>query len=607
MFRVVMGARREPEKIFSDPSGSFRVDGIDPGTWTIEAVTGGKVPARKTGIRIESEQVVDLGTLVLEDGKTLRGRVLDARDEAPVAGAAVRASVPQGLSFDFRRVVEGPGTMTDMDGTFAIEGLDAGSRNLTAEHPDYATAETRVEVPADGQPAEAVVRLLRGGTLTGTVRDAQRQPVAGTTVVLSGRMFGMDTKTAETGPDGRYSFDRLAPGDYNAMRPTDGSGRIMLRMGTKNVTIVEGQVTTLDFDETSKISLRGRVLRGQQPVGGAMLVFLADGSTSGLQTTQSDESGAYQVGLDRAGKYRVMVQSGGGGGMRFAGGSGVEITVPDQPESTIDVVLSTSGIQGRITDAEGSPVTAVVTARRDGAAASDPAAQSMGQSGTDGAYSLDGLAQGTYRVSASATGYQVAESYPVVLGESSPAATVDLRLEKGTSLRGRVVDAQGRGITGALVFLAASGSSGAGARPATTDVNGDFVATAPSSGAMDVTAVAPGWAPARAAGIVASGGDEPAVVLRASFGGKVRVQVQGSNGAPVSGIHATARPSLPFPGSDFAGFMNRPQPTAADGSTSLSLLAPGTYDVSIPDRTDVPPLQVTVTEGGEALASFRLP
>jgi protocatechuate 3,4-dioxygenase beta subunit len=608
MFRFVLG-RQDPEKIFSDPSGAFRVDDIDPGTWTIEAIAGGKVPAKKTGVRIDSEQVVDLGTLVLEDGKSLRGRVLDARDDSPVAGASVRASVPQGLSFDFNRVVESGGAMTDLDGTFTIEGLDAGSRNLSAEHADYATAEIRVEIPADGEPAEAVLRLLRGGTLTGVVRDAQKQPIAGTSIVLGGRMFGMDTKAVETGPDGRYTFERLAPGDYNAMRPPDGSGRLVLRMGAKNVTIAEGQTTTLDFDEAPKISLSGRVLRGQQPVGGAMLIFLGEGGGAGLQTTQSDESGAYQVGLDHAGKYNVMVQSGaGGGGMRFASGGGVAITVPDQAEAKVDVVLSAGGIQGRISDADGNALTdAVVSARRDGAEAGPASMPSMGQSDAGGAYSLDGLGPGTYRLSASANGYQTAESYPVVLTDASPAATVDLRLEKGTSLRGKVVDTQGRGIAGAMVFAAAAGTAGTGARPATTDVNGDFVATAPSSGAMDVTAVAPGWAPARAAGIVATGGDEPAVVLQASFGGRIRVQVQGSNGAPVPGIQASARPSLPYPGSDFAGFMNRPQPTAADGSASLSLLAPGTYEVSIPDRTDVPALQVSVAEGGEALASFRLP
>jgi large repetitive protein len=379
-------------------------------------------------------------------------------------------------------------------------------------------------------------------------------------------------------------------------------------MGAKNVTIAEGQTTTLDFDEAAKISLSGRVLRGQQPVSGAMLIFLGEGGGAGLQTTQSDENGAYQVGLDHAGNYNVMVQSGGGGGgMRFASGGGVAITVPDQVAANVDVVLSAGGIQGKITDADGNAVTdAVVSARRDGAAAGPASMPSMGQSDAGGAYSLDGLGPGTYRLSASATGYQTAESYPVILSDASPASTVDLRLEKGTSLRGKVVDTQGRGIAGAMVFAAAAGTAGTGARPATTDVNGDFVATAPSSGAMDVTAVAPGWAPARAAGIVASGGEEPAVVLHASFGGKIRVVVLGSSG-PVAGTQVTARPVQPFPGSDFASFMNRSQPTGADGSTSLSLMAPGSYDVSIPDRTDVASIQVTVAEGGEAVASFRLP
>src|SRR5262249_44092001 len=141
-----------------------------------------------------------------------------------------------------------------------------------------------------------------------------------------------------------------------------------------------------------------------------------------------------------------------------------------------------------------------------------------------------------------------------------------------------------------------------------TDVNGDFVATAPSSGAMDVTAIAPGWAPARAASVTASGSaDEPAVILHASFGGEIRVQVSSAAGSPVPGIQLSAPAVVPFPGSDLAGFMNRPQPTAADGSSSVSLLSPGTYEVSIPDRTDVAPIQVSVSEGGEAVAAFRLP
>ncbi len=592
------------EDTFTDPSGSFKLEDVDPGTVTVEARARGKAPARRQGVKVAAEQTVDVGTLTPADGRTLRGRAVALADGAPVAGASILASLPQGF---FRFGGEGGASMalSGADGAFEIAGLESRTYTLEAAHPDYAPTELKVDVPEGQDPPETLLRLSRGGTLEGTVRDASKQPVPGAAVVVMQGTFSGAPRSATTGPDGRYAVEKLPAGQYSAMRVPDGDN-VLAGLGMKQATIREGEATTLDFDETAKITVSGRLLRGGKPIGEATLMFLQGegGMPGSMKTTQADADGRYQVGLDAPGRYNVMVQRGG----MFGGGRTLPVDVPDQPAVSQDLVLSGGAITVRVVGPDGKPPSqCAVRVVKDGAADS-MLAQSGGLTESDGTRQFDDLDPGTYRVTASASGYRNAEAYPVGVAEGAATPTVELRLEIGKPLRGRVLDPQGRPVPQAMVAIAPAGGSDAAALFATCDVNGAFAGTTPSDGPIDVAAVAPGYAVGRLSGVTPPDDpDAPGPEIRLTRGGRVRVTVTGADGKPASGVQIVLRASPPFLGSSLGMMGGLSAATGGDGVTVVGPLTAASYEVVATSGTRRGSETVTVPEGGEASVAVILP
>jgi hypothetical protein len=374
---------------------------------------------------------------------------------------------------------------------------------------------------------------------------------------------------------------------------------------TKSVVIQEGEVTVLDFDESRQISVSGIVYHGDQPLARAQLYFTREFSLSDFQVAESDLDGHYEVGLEEPGRYRVLVQT---GPPQSGGGASTEIIVPDQEYVIQDIHLGGDGIRGRVSDSAGRPLKdAVVSAVRDGA----PPEESgflVASTDTDGRYAIQGLREGSYRVTATAAGFRIGVAYPVTIEVGSSHSDIDFSLDGGDTFRGVVVDPFDRGLGGAAVVAAPSGSvSSWGAATAETDVNGTFQLTAPTDGPIDVTALARGWAPARVMGVLPSVGDDaPPLILRAGRGGRLRIQVVGEDGAPRSGVSLSIRAVPPFLGSELVELLGPPAPTDASGSSFLDNLLPWTYEIHAPGHS-VAPIRQAVQEGAESLAVIQLP
>jgi hypothetical protein len=326
-----------------------------------------------------------------------------------------------------------------------------------------------------------------------------------------------------------------------------------------------------------------------------------------LRSANADAEGRFEVGLDAPGHYFVDVLGGGLGAMR--GAVTAEIDVPDEPEVARDVVLSALSISGRVSDTAGNPIArANVVAEGEAGGTDGRPRRPSANTAPDGSYTIEGVEPGRYQVTASANGYRTEKAGPIEVAEGAAAPRVDLTLAKGRLLRGRVIDPEGRGVPDTMVFVVAGGETRP-SQPVQTDVNGTFETTAPSEGSVDVVALPPGWAPARLAGIVPPvDEDAPPIEVRVSAGGKLRVMLVGGEPArPLAGIVPSIQPVPAYPGSTLAMMRNRPEPTGPDGQTVLGLLAPGVYEVSLPTRKDVRPVQVPVAESGEALAQVTVP
>ena len=600
-------SRVYPEETSIDPSGSFTLEGMGAGSVTLEVTSKGKVPARKSGIKVVSGQTVDAGTLTLVDGRTLRGRVLAASDSSPVVGATVGASLGQGTrAMLFAVPGSTGGAASGGDGSFEITGLESRRYTLSVNHPEWAPAESSIDVPEGEDPPEQTIRLTRGGALTGTVRDAAKQPVADKRIRVS-QETGSTSRQATTGTDGRYSFDKLPAGTYSVMRTPDGNVFTMSNIGLKPAEVRDGETTVVDFDEAAKITVSGRVLRSGKAVSEASLVFLA-GAEGGIPTefkgAESDAEGRYQVGLDKAGPYQVMVQVGG----RFAGsGNPMTIQVPDQPAVTQDIVVPGNGVAGRVIDGEGKPVSgAIVRARREGGEESSLFG-SMDSSEPDGAWRIDGLEPGTYRITASASGYKNTERYPITVG-ADDAPGVELRLERGRSFRGRVVDPMDRPMSRAMVLVAPAGVTEMSFSDFTSDINGVFATAAPGDGALDITAFVDGYGAARAKGFVPSGeSEEPEITLRLTPGGRVRVLVTGTDGKPVAGARIVGEANPRFLGSEFSIFSGGRLTTGSNGVVTLGPWTAGSYELTALEGARKGSQSVNVTDGGETRVTIVLP
>ncbi len=601
--------RVKSEHEFTDPAGAFRVDELDPGTYTIEVGTDRYASATKAELVVVAEQVADAGTLTLPSRSVLRGRVVAARDRAPVSGATVRVALVEGPG---QPAVAGAKTSwtetTASEGTFATKELPAGTFEVAVEHPQFARATTRVSFQPDRDTPELTLELARGGTLTGTVLNGKLDPVPGVRIVVALAAAG-DSRIADTGSDGRYFIDGLAPGSYTVTRESER--RQSAASDRKIANITEGETTTVDFDERPSVLVSGMVMRGDAPIPSAGIHFVpmdVPALRKGV-STQSNEDGRYQIGLHHGGRYQVSVVFAVNGGSNTH--NVVTLTIPDQPEVRQNIVFNVQSISGRVVDPEGRGVKGVlVTATPDRAANAGSARQSIAMTTDGGVFSLEAIEPATYRVTARARGYGQGELYPVNVGQDYAAVSdLELGLTRGWLMRGRLVDPQGQGVPGALVVVAPRGTAESGYLPAQTDGTGRFRVTAPADAPVSVAAISPRFAPA-----VQNDVEQPAnedgfeVVLQASEGGTLRVRVvRQGGGGPVPGAQVAFRPVPLFPGCDVVMERNRPKSTDADGATIVTRLYPGTYFVSIVGRRDSPAVQVGVEDGAESNVVIEVP
>ena len=583
------------DRSYSDATGAFQVDDLPPGAYTVEVAAERYATLVKRDVDVAADRTSDLGTLTLGSRARLLGRVVAARDRAPVAGAVVRIALGE------QRWIE----TTDVGGEFATPDLPKGTLDVAIEHPQFAGWQRRIPFEPDADNPALVLELFRGGALAGAVVNGDLDPVPGARIVATQSPDPV-SRTADTGPDGRYFIDGLAPGSYSVVRQLEGNAATL---DTKAATIREGETTTVDFDEQARILVRGTVLRGDTPIPDASLSFIGSESAGrriGGQA-RSDQAGTYQIRLRRAGRYQVAVVFGLDGAPNAH--NVVMLDIPDQPDFYQDIVFNVQAITGRVTDKQQRAVKGViVTALRDSASASNGSRQTMTTTAEDGAFRLDAIDPGTYRVTARARGYAAAEAYPVAVREHEPDPDLELSMERGWILRGRVLDPAGKGVGGALIVVAPPGAAESGFLPTQTDAAGAFRITAPSDGPVNVAAISPRFAPAVQTGIeMPPDGRQGEVLLNVGPGGTLRVRVERGNGDPAPGQAIAYQPLPMFPGSDVVLDRNPARSTGADGTTRIPLLYPGSYIVSIIGRRDVPASQAVVSDGAETEVVFEIP
>jgi hypothetical protein len=158
---------------------------------------------------------------------SIKGRVVGDAGE-PLSGVVVYAS-SRGFGPNAFGVRAQHSATSDDDGNFSVGGLEPGLYGLSASIPAYVSESD----PTTGDAAEiyrpgdtATVRLVKGGVITGSVTDAQGQPLVASTV-RAFRVRDLDGHTTEapynftldgrTDDRGVYRIYGLRPGVYVVM------------------------------------------------------------------------------------------------------------------------------------------------------------------------------------------------------------------------------------------------------------------------------------------------------------------------------------------------------------------------------------------------------
>jgi protocatechuate 3,4-dioxygenase beta subunit len=557
---VTAGRRRLWTRSGAD--GTFTVRPAPAGDWRLAVSAPRYVRTNRSIARAQlGEKPVEV---FLREGATITGRVTDDQ-RRPVTAAKVRA-----VESENRGLSGAPTAVTAEDGTFTLRRVPAvEALRLVVTHADFEPASLGDLGLKPGEARAGIAfSLRRGAVLTGVV-TAGDAPLGGVQmyVTVSRAGFGAPPRSivgpmwswprVTTGPDGRFRIGGLAPGEYSVTAAKTGYAR-----ETKDVVVADGRgpeplAFALESEAVIAGSARGK--RGTGVPDQTVTARAADAASRSSSAARTLADGSFRIeGLKPGVSYNLFVSS--------AGSNAPRKTVA-APAEGVEIVLAGMGrIAGRVVDAEGRPVPEFqVSAQTDktsgGSGWVNPIRQDV--SSETGEFIVENAPAGALEVRVVAKGYQAARVGGIAVEEGETRAGVEVKLVRGATLHGRVVEARsGRPVPEVDV---STDSAPAGV---TTDADGAFSIEGVTPGKARVTARGPEYATASEFVEVAETGGT--VELKLSPGASVSAAVVSPSGEPQAGAEAT----LAQAGQNYGGTKAVAGP---DGRVKYSHLSPGRY------------------------------
>ena len=471
MMRMGPGRGRGPyeRQPFHAEDGSFVLEDVPAGRWTVEAFAPGFQPGSAAAVTVAEGESSDAVEVRLTKGGVVSGRVLESRTGKPILDATVRVE-PSGGGPRMGMMRMGPDgsddeTSTDADGRYELTGLAPGTWVLTASHPDWSEATSTVEIK--DAPASADVRLGRGGSIGGTVLGGAR-PVAGAQVTLQpsgdagmrmGGFAGGGDQSALSDEAGRFRFDRLNPGRYQ------------LSAALRDQTSAPADAV-LTGDDTQDVQLTlatGALLKG-------VVSGLPESQLSGVMVNASGQDYFASARTAAGGSFElsgvpegvITLRANAGDFMTSSRSASATVTIgPGQAEAAAEIVFEAGyRVDGHVTRG-GRPVPdATVMAFPDGGNRRSANARTD----DSGGYVLEGLEAAKYTFTANTQGGGPIRRSVEIGGDT----TVDLEAPPAR-LAGTVVEADsGRALGDVGVRIEEEQGGARFMTMATTDSSGRF-------------------------------------------------------------------------------------------------------------------------------------
>jgi len=429
----------------TDEFGRYDMDDVSPGR------TGIIVAPREDCLTAYEEHTLRPGEQLRRDfqvraGERVRGRVVDAATGASIRDAGVSP-------FDFIYKTVG----TDAHGEFEIAGLDRRQLTLTVRAEGYGRVDQRV---LDFREP-VVIALHAGRRAHGRVLGLDSQPVAGAFVAALGIADNRkDVRPARTDARGEFVLQDLRTDlEHVLLARAEGFGSTFLAFpaGTLDASAIEFGDIRL---ERSAL-LEGRALDDSGAPRGGVDVTLKPVLAAPMLQTLGELHGVRDCTTDAGGRFVFRDVAPGslsiaarGPGLVAVEPVSVHLSAGEQRRG-FEIRLATGlAIEGLVRDARGQPVEgAWVSVGAEGAA------RGRGSMATDenGHFCLRGLSAGGFvlEVRGPASEFEMQDRFePIQLRHvQAGCAALDLHLlERTSTIRGRVLDAQANPVAGAFVW-----------------------------------------------------------------------------------------------------------------------------------------------------------
>lgn len=231
--------------------GKLTIRDLAPGTYDLTLHSLEFAERMLRDVKVEPGRVTDLGTIVVEKGRVLVGRVVD-RAGRPVAGAKVRVgerlfsagNADDGQLAQYDALANVRSGTTGADGSFTIIGVPPKPTSAAAE-----TASGRslpVTIPATAGNPPPVDLVIEGfGTIAGKV-TRRGQPVPGVAVDEVVKGAPAQNSFAQTREDGTFVMERVIEGTH-VLTANDRSA-MQSRGGATTVQVTAGKTTTATIE-----------------------------------------------------------------------------------------------------------------------------------------------------------------------------------------------------------------------------------------------------------------------------------------------------------------------------------------------------------------------
>jgi hypothetical protein len=561
----------------TNATGRFHFDNVPRGRYDLEATRKGFSPLRLKGIEIGKDSSLDMGTLVLAAGATLKGQVL-SRDDVPIEGAEITV-IPGGVGpppDDLK-----PVAVSDSSGMFLLEDQPEESElNLKIHRSGYMDS----EIDGVKIPSEELLKVILtpSSIIAGRIIDQSRHGIPAAEVFLleqarrgrEGRAWGLKEQTA-TDDQGRFLFQELVPQTYALMAQAAGfqEGRI------DAVNVEEGQ----DLKDLEIVLGKGAVIEGfvtaadGKPVAGAQIQMVQEetlaGAMSGLNPS-TDGEGYYH--LDHIVPGHVSVQA------LHPNYSRVVKDIEATPGlNHLDLRFEDGmDVAGRVSDEFGAAVSSANITLQGGGSGHEFTTASA----SDGTFRLQRIPNGKYELKAQREGYAAEKGVSVeVVGK--PIEGVWITMTRGGRISGAIQGLQSEFFS--RVQITASTPGGGPPQNTGADYTGMYRITGLTPGEWTVIAEVPDTGrQARRTAILEQGVEELRVDL--AFGGGLTLTgevLQGDAPLPSADVTATGI-------SVKSGGQSR---TATNGSFIIEGLDSGDYTLEVklgPQTIHREPLQL---------------